>query len=123
VCTGRTGHAEAAIVVYDPEKVGRSTRCSRSSGRTTTRPLPTGRATTSAPSTGRPSTPRRTASPRPPSSSRDRYQAKLTEAGFGTISTEIREAGPFFYAEDYHQQYLAKNPTGYCNHGFCQVAF
>jgi peptide-methionine (S)-S-oxide reductase len=49
--------------------------------------------------------------------SRDRFQAALTRAGYGTITTEIAEAGPFFYAEDYHQQYLAKNPSGYCGLG------
>ena len=55
--------------------------------------------------------------------SRDAYQAKLTASGFGEITTEIAPVGEFFYAEDYHQQYLAKNPGGYCNHGFCQVAY
>ena len=55
--------------------------------------------------------------------SRDRYQEQLTAGGFGDISTEIAEAGEFYYAEEYHQQYLAKNPGGYCNHGFCQVAY
>lgn len=55
--------------------------------------------------------------------SRDAYQAKLTAGGFGEITTEIAPAGEFYYAEDYHQQYLAKNPGGYCNHGFCQVAY
>jgi peptide-methionine (S)-S-oxide reductase len=50
--------------------------------------------------------------------SRDAYQATLTQAGYGEITTEIVEAGPFYYAEDYHQQYLAKNPNGYCpDHG------
>ncbi len=44
----------------------------------------------------------------------DRYQQALTAAGFGPITTEIRLQVPFFYAEDYHQQYLAKNPDGYC---------
>ncbi|MCB0953694.1 MAG: peptide-methionine (S)-S-oxide reductase, partial [Microthrixaceae bacterium] len=56
-------------------------------------------------------------------SSRDRYQGKLTEGGFGEITTEIAPAGTFYYAEDYHQQYLHKNPGGYCNHGFCQVSY
>ena len=46
--------------------------------------------------------------------SRDAYQAMLSAAGFGEISTEIRPAGPFYYAEDYHQQYLDKVPNGYC---------
>ncbi len=55
--------------------------------------------------------------------SREAYQAKLTASGFGEITTEIAAIGPFYYAEDYHQQYLAKNPGGYCNHGFCQVAY
>jgi peptide-methionine (S)-S-oxide reductase len=49
--------------------------------------------------------------------SRDAYQQALTRAGRGAISTEIAEAGEFFYAEDYHQQYLAKNPGGYCGLG------
>jgi peptide-methionine (S)-S-oxide reductase len=51
------------------------------------------------------------------------YQAQLSAAGRGTISTEIREAPPFYYAEDYHQQYLAKNPDGYCGIGGCGVPF
>lgn len=49
--------------------------------------------------------------------SRDEYQALLTQAGHGVITTEIAEAPEFFYAEDYHQQYLAKNPGGYCGIG------
>ena len=49
--------------------------------------------------------------------SRDAYQKALTEAGYGTITTEIREAPTFYFAEDYHQQYLAKNPGGYCGIG------
>jgi peptide-methionine (S)-S-oxide reductase len=46
--------------------------------------------------------------------SRDAYQAELTKAGYGEITTEIRPAPEFYFAEDYHQQYLAKNPRGYC---------
>jgi peptide-methionine (S)-S-oxide reductase len=49
--------------------------------------------------------------------SRDAYQKKLGEARFGEITTEIAEAPPFYYAEEYHQQYLAKNPNGYCGMG------
>ena len=49
--------------------------------------------------------------------SRDMYAEKLGSAGYGDISTEIAEAGPFYYAEGYHQQYLAKNPNGYCGIG------
>ena len=55
--------------------------------------------------------------------SRDAYQHALTVGGYGEITTEIAPAGVFYYAEDYHQQYLAKNPGGYCNHGFCQVEY
>ena len=50
-------------------------------------------------------------------SSRERYQARLSEAGHGTITTEIVEAPEFYFAEEYHQQYLAKNPGGYCGLG------
>jgi peptide-methionine (S)-S-oxide reductase len=49
--------------------------------------------------------------------SRDAYQKKLDEAGYGKITTEILDAPEFYYAEDYHQQYLAKNPDGYCGLG------
>ena len=49
--------------------------------------------------------------------SKDAYQNQLTAAGYGAITTEILPAGQFFYAEDYHQQYLAKNPNGYCGLG------
>ena len=55
--------------------------------------------------------------------SRDTYQARLKMKGFGEITTEIAAAGAFYYAEAHHQQYLAKNPRGYCNHGFCQVSY
>jgi peptide-methionine (S)-S-oxide reductase len=48
---------------------------------------------------------------------REAYQGRLEAAGLGEITTEIREAPPFYFAEDYHQQYLAKNPHGYCGLG------
>ncbi|WP_062525465.1 peptide-methionine (S)-S-oxide reductase MsrA [Demequina rhizosphaerae] len=58
----------------------------------------------------------------------ERYQARLAEQGFGAITTQVARAadagdGAFYYAEDYHQGYLHKNPDGYCNHGFCQVSY
>ncbi|MGE0796523.1 MAG: peptide-methionine (S)-S-oxide reductase MsrA [Acidimicrobiia bacterium] len=57
--------------------------------------------------------------------SRAAYEERLRGAGYGEITTEIVDAGPFFYAEDYHQQYLAKNPNGYCGLGgtgvVCQI--
>jgi peptide-methionine (S)-S-oxide reductase len=49
--------------------------------------------------------------------SRDAYAEKLKAEGYGEITTEIAKAGPFYYAEDYHQQYLQKNPNGYCGLG------
>lgn len=52
-----------------------------------------------------------------------RYQQRLSAAGFGTIATRIEPLGPVYHAEPYHQQYLARNPGGYCNHGFCQIAY
>ena len=55
--------------------------------------------------------------------SKARYQQSLTAAGFGEVVTEIVPAGPFYYAEPNHQQYLEANPYGYCNHGFCQVGY
>src|SRR5512143_3402417 len=54
--------------------------------------------------------------------SRDAYQRALAAAGHGAITTQIREAPEFYYAEDYHQQYLGKNPSGYCGHGGTGVA-
>jgi peptide-methionine (S)-S-oxide reductase len=55
--------------------------------------------------------------------SKRRYQERLSEAGKGEISTEVLDAPPFYYAEDYHQQYLAKNPSGYCGIGGCGVKY
>ena len=55
--------------------------------------------------------------------SRDSYNAALAKAGRGQITTEIAKAGQYFMAEDYHQQYLHKNPGGYCGIGGCGVKF
>jgi peptide methionine sulfoxide reductase MsrA len=54
---------------------------------------------------------------------RETYQKALAQAGRGDITTEVLPAGPFYYAEDYHQQYLAKNPGGYCGLGGLGVCF
>ena len=56
-------------------------------------------------------------------SSKKLFQEKLTDAGFGEITTEIVDAPTFYYAEDYHQQYLHKNPDGYCGIGGCGVSY
>ena len=55
--------------------------------------------------------------------SRETFAAQLTKAGYGAITTEIARAPEFYYAEDYHQQYLAKNPAGYCGLGGCGVTY
>ncbi|HZT93154.1 MAG TPA: peptide-methionine (S)-S-oxide reductase MsrA [Gaiellaceae bacterium] len=121
VCSGRTGHAEVVLVVFDPavlpldgvlrlfwenhdptegmrqgNDVGTQYRSAIYWTRDEDR--------------------------RAGESSRDVFQAELARAGYGEISTEIAEAGPFYYAEDYHQQYLAKNPNGYCGLGGTGVA-
>jgi peptide-methionine (S)-S-oxide reductase len=116
VCTGRTGHAEVVLVVFedgdallerllrvfweghDPTQGMRQgndigTQYRSAIYATTDRQLEIAAA------------------------SRDAYQRKLEGAGYGPITTEIARAGEFYYAEDYHQQYLAKNPAGYCGLG------
>jgi peptide-methionine (S)-S-oxide reductase len=124
-CTGRTGHAESVLVVYDPKVVGYETLLKHfwENHDPTQRNGQGNDIGTQYRSAIYPTT---DAQLELAKRSADRYQQALHEAGFGEIATEIRpfeDAGPWYYAEDYHQQYLAKNPTGYCNHGFCQVAY
>ncbi len=117
VCSGRTGHTEAVLVVFDPKVTSYDAMLASCSGRTTTRRRACGRATTSARSTAPRST--RSATSRPaPSRRRVRCsRSELRGSGYGDITTEVAPAGTFYYAEDYHQQYLAKNPNGYCGIG------
>jgi peptide-methionine (S)-S-oxide reductase len=115
-CTGRTGHAEVVQVVFDPQETSfgallkafwenhdptQGMRQGNDIG-TTYRSaiyfLDEGQKAEA-------------------EASRDAYQAALTAAGRGTITTEIAPAGPYYFAEDYHQGYLAKNPAGYCGIG------
>jgi len=121
VCSGLTGQAEAVLVVFDPRTASYEhllavfweshdpTQGMRQGADTGTqyRSAIYGRSET------------QLAAAR---ASRDAYQARLTAAGYGPITTEIAPAGEFFYAEDYHQQYLAKNPNGYCGLGGTGVA-
>jgi peptide-methionine (S)-S-oxide reductase len=121
-CSGRTGHTEAVLVVYDPSIVDVDmlfvTFWENHDPTTANRQgNDVGTQYRSAIYT---STDEQRESAL---ASMAAYQSKLTENGFGQISTEIADAGDFFYAEDYHQQYLEKNPGGYCNHGFCQVSY
>jgi peptide-methionine (S)-S-oxide reductase len=113
VCSGRTGHAEVVLVAYDPARISYEellrvfwehhdpTQGMRQGNDVGTQYrsliLWADEAQHEA-----------------AEASRDRYQARLSEAGYGPITTEITPAGDVFYAEEYHQQYLAKNPFGYC---------
>ena len=96
-----------------PGRRDATSSCSRRSGRTTTRARACARATTSARSTAARSTRRRRAAGRRRGDRRG-YGEALQAAGYGEITTEIAPLGDFYYAEPYHQQYLAKNPGGYC---------
>ncbi len=125
VCTGQTGHAEVALVVYDPETVSLETLLKEfwEQHDPTTLNRQGNDIGTQYRSAIYPTTPEQRAIAE---ESLRKYQEKLTAEGYGTISTEITDAadaGPFFYAEDYHQGYLHKNPMGYCNHGYCQVSY
>ena len=91
--------------------------CSRRSGRTTIRPRACARATTSARSTAPASTSSRRRSAKPPKPPRRCTSKALKARRFDAITTEILDAPQFYFAEDYHQQYLAKNPMGYCGLG------
>jgi peptide-methionine (S)-S-oxide reductase len=116
VCSGRTGHAEAVLVVFDPEKTsyeallklfweGHDPTQGMRQGNDVGTQYRSAIYTTS------------DAQAAAAASSRELFQGRLAESGHGEISTEIAPAGPFYYAEDYHQQYLAKNPGGYCGLG------
>jgi peptide-methionine (S)-S-oxide reductase len=121
VCSGRTGHAESVRVVYDPKRVTYDqllkvfweahdpTQGMRQGN-------DVGTQYRSAIFTH--SDAQREAAER----SRNAYQQTLEQAGYGQITTEIREAPEFYLAEDYHQQYLHKNPNGYCGVGGTGVA-
>jgi peptide-methionine (S)-S-oxide reductase len=117
VCSARTGHTEAVLVAYDPDQVSLDdilktfweghdpTQGMRQGNDVGTQYRSAIYTTTDA---------QRAAA----EASRDRYAQALRAAGHrGEITTEIAPAGPFYYAEDYHQQYLAKNPNGYCGIG------
>jgi peptide-methionine (S)-S-oxide reductase len=116
VCSGRTGHTEAVLVVFDPAVVSRESILQLFwEGHDPTQGLRQGndRGSQYRSAIYWSNEAERVAA----ESSRDMYQAELAAAGYGQITTEIAESGPFYYAESYHQQYLAKNPNGYCGIG------
>jgi peptide-methionine (S)-S-oxide reductase len=122
VCTGMTGHAEVAVAVFDPAVISFEqvlapfweqhdpTQVMRQGNDVGTQYrsiiLVSGEAQ------------ERTAQ-----ASLERYQATLSAAGHGEIATTIEPLGALYHAEEEHQQYLAKHPGGYCNHGFCQAPY
>jgi peptide-methionine (S)-S-oxide reductase len=116
VCTGRTGHNEVVLVVYDPKKVSYEALLKTFwESHDPTQGMRQGndvgtqyRSGIYATSPGQ----RQAAE-----ASKAAYQRVLSANGYGAITTEIVDAGPFYFAEDYHQQYLAKNPSGYCGLG------
>ncbi len=121
VCSGQTGHAEVVRVVFDPQKTSYAEMLrlfweshdptqGMQQGNDVGTQYRSAIYYTSA-------TQKRLAE-----ASRDAYQAELEARGAGPITTEIAEAGEYYYAEDYHQQYLSKNPHGYCGLGGTGIA-
>ncbi len=116
VCGGRTGHNEVVLVVHRPEDIsfdellrlfweGHNPTQGMRQGNDVGTQYRSGIYTTS------------DAQREAALASQERYAERLADAGYGEITTEIEDAPEFFYAEDYHQQYLAKNPGGYCGLG------
>ena len=121
VCSGRTGHNEVVLVVFRPAEIsfdevlrlfweGHDPTQGMRQGNDVGSQYRSGIYVTS-------DSQREAAE-----ASRAMYGEKLSAAGYGEITTEILDAGEFYYAEDYHQQYLAKNPGGYCGMGGTGVA-
>jgi peptide-methionine (S)-S-oxide reductase len=122
VCSGQTSHAEVVQVAYDPDVVSYADLLkvfweSHDPTQGMRQGNDVGTQYRSA-IYARDAAQRETAG-----ESREQYQQALSAAGRGKITTEIASAPPFYYAEDYHQQYLAKNPDGYCGIGGCGVPF
>ena len=116
VCSGLTGHTEAVLVVFEPAAISYDTLLRLFwEGHDPTQGMRQGNDT---------GTQYRSAiycygdaQLRAAQASKDAYSGRSSKAGYKAITTEIREAPDFYYAEDYHQQYLAKNPRGYCGIG------
>jgi peptide-methionine (S)-S-oxide reductase len=116
VCSGRTGHNEVVLVVFRPAELpyeellrlfweGHDPTQGMRQGNDIGTQYRSGIYTDSE------------AQAETARASRDAYAERLKGAGYGEVTTELKPAGPFYYAEDYHQQYLAKNPSGYCGLG------
>ena len=121
VCTGMTGQNEVVLVVYDPAKLSFDELLRIFwEGHDPTQGMRQGNNIgTQYRSAIYCTTPGQIAAAE---ASRKNYEERLSAAGYGMVTTEIAKEGPFYFAEDYHQQYLAKNPHGYCGHGGTGVA-
>ena len=122
VCTGRTGHNEVVRVVYDPAKTSYEELLRAFwEAHNPTQGMRQGNDVGTQYRSGiyvNDDAERKAAE-----ASRDAYGAQLAKAGYGAITTEIQPAPEFYFAEDYHQQYLAKNPAGYCGLGGCGITY
>ncbi len=116
VCSAQTGHTEAVLVVFDPAKTSYDALLKLFwEGHDPTQGMRQGN---DVGTQYRSAIYWTTDTQRDAAlASRDTYQEMLRASGFGEITTELAQTGPFYYAEDYHQQYLAKNPAGYCGIG------
>ena len=116
VCSGMTGHAESVLVVFDPKQVSLEDllKVFYESHNPTQLNAQGNDVGTQYRSAIYWTDPAQEENVRMATSA---YQAALTKAGMGKITTELKAAGPFYFAETYHQQYLAKNPNGYCGLG------
>lgn len=121
VCTGQTGHNEVVLVVFDPRKISYEALLKTFwESHDPTQGMRQGNDAGTQYRSGIyvfDENQRRAAE-----ESRRAYADALAHSGYGTVTTEILDAGPFYFAEDYHQQYLAKNPNGYCGLGGTGVA-
>ncbi|WP_110984357.1 peptide-methionine (S)-S-oxide reductase MsrA [Acaryochloris thomasi] len=121
VCSGMTGHNEVVLVVFDPSVISYSDLLKVFwESHNPTQGMQQGNDTGTQYRSGIYAF--SDEQKRLAEASRDAYQPALTKAGYGEITTEILDAPAFYYAEDYHQQYLAKNPRGYCGLGGTNVS-
>lgn len=116
VCSGRTGHNEVVLVVYDPKRISYEALLKTFwEGHDPTQGMRQGNDVGTQYRSGIYTfTPGQKAAAE---ASKAMYQKELAKKGYGAITTEVADAPEFYFAEDYHQQYLAKNPYGYCGHG------
>jgi len=116
VCSGRTGHTEVVLVVFDPRKVSYDQLLKTFwESHNPTQGMRQGNDIGTQYRSGIYAfTPEQK---KAAEASKAMYQAELKKKGYGAVTTEVLDAPPFYFAEDYHQQYLAKNPFGYCGLG------